>query len=143
VAETEDAQTVTSRLKIILHRDLILLVLDDLTVELDEQATIGADQMIVMLMIVEVLIAGNTITEALFASKATLREELECPVDGCETDVRMDLPDDLMKLFSAGVPFGLEEDIENGFSLHSPLETGKLQMIKEDFLFLLHDNPGF
>lgn len=51
-AETEDSKAVTSWLKPVLHRDLILLVLNDLTVELDEQAAIGADQMVVMLVVI-------------------------------------------------------------------------------------------
>lgn len=84
------------------------------------------------------LIARDAIAEALFSSKTTLCEKLECPVDGRESDARMLLLDDLMQLFRAGMSFGLEKNVEDRLALHSPLKTGHLQMIEEDFLFLLH-----
>jgi hypothetical protein len=142
-AKTEDAQAVTSRMKVVLNRDLVLLVLDDFTVELDEQSTISADQMIVMLVIVEVLVPRNSVTEAFLPGKPTLREKLEGPVDGRETDVRKLLLDDLMKFFGTGVSLGLKEDVEDRLPLCRPLEAGNLQMLKEDFLFLLHGFAGF
>jgi len=36
------------------------------------------------------------------------------------------------------MPFGFKEDVKNQLPLHSPLETGALQMIKKYLLLFLH-----
>ena len=55
------------RLKVIELGDLILFTLDDLAIKLDQFAAIGADEVVVMLVIVEMLIARSPIPEPLLA----------------------------------------------------------------------------
>ena len=55
------------RLEVVELGDLILFALDDLAIKLDQFAAMGADQVVVMLVIVEVFIARPPITEPLLA----------------------------------------------------------------------------
>ena len=101
IANAENAQTVASRLKLMMLGDFVLFILDHFTEELDQQPAVCTDQVVVMLMVVKVLIASAPISESLFARQPAFREKLKCTVDCSEPDLRITNPYQMMQLLSA------------------------------------------
>ena len=61
-------------MKVVLTRDLVLFVLDDFAIELYQSTTLGADQVIVMLVVVEVLVARAAVAEPSLRGPAHTRQ---------------------------------------------------------------------
>jgi hypothetical protein len=137
-ANPKDAQAVVRRLELILRRNLILFILNDLAVELDQVAAFRADQMVVMLMVVFVFVALASITETLFARQPALVEQFERPVNGRISDARIFALDQVIVVFGAEMAFGFEKDLEDQLSLSSLLESGPAQVLKEDLFLFRH-----
>ena len=64
------------RLKVELLGNLILLLFDDLAVELDQLTTGGADEMVVMLVIVVMFVASTPVAKPLLARQTALAQQL-------------------------------------------------------------------
>ncbi len=74
--------------------NLGLPVLDDVIIELEDVATVVADEVVVVLIVeVHWLVSSLTITEAALVSHSSLLEELERPVDGRIAHTRLHLLD--------------------------------------------------
>lgn len=102
--------------------DLILLAFDYFTIELDQISAFGADQMVVMLMIVHMLISHAAIAKAFLPRQATFRQEFKRAVDSSEADTRVCGLDPLIQLLSTRMALSIEKHIEDQFALRSPFE---------------------
>ena len=81
-ADAEDSQRVLRRAELVLGDDGVLYGLKLCGVELDCLAALGADQMIVMRVLVVVLVARATVAEANLAGESRLDQKLERAIDG-------------------------------------------------------------
>src|SRR4051812_27043900 len=81
VAEAADLQRVTPRLEPVGAADLALQRGDARAHELDHPPAAGADQMIVMLAAMDMLVEEAVLPEALLAGEAALDEEIEVAID--------------------------------------------------------------
>ena len=89
-----------------LRGDLVLPVFDLFAVELYQPAAFGADQMVVVLMVVKVLVARVGVTQTLLARQPAFGQELERAVNGREANGRVFDFDDVVKVFGAEMTFG-------------------------------------
>src|SRR5262245_15422409 len=111
-ANAPDAQAVTRRLKIMLRGDLVLPVFDLFAVELDQPAAFGADQMVVVLVVVKVLVTRMGVAQTLLARQPAFGQEFESAVNGREAHGRVFNFDDVVEVFGAEMTFGFEKDFE-------------------------------
>ncbi len=137
-AKAEDTQAMMRRMKMILSGDFVLFSLDDLTVKLDQETALGADKMVVMLVIEIVLVTFTAVAEALLTSQPAFVQELERTIDGGEPDAGILSFDPIVEVFRAQMPFGLEKNFENQLTLGSLLKPCPAQVIKEDLFLLRH-----
>lgn len=128
------------RMKSELPRDFILFVFDHLAVKLDQVAASGADQMIVVLVIVLVFVAATAIAHQFLARQSAFDQQPKRAINRREADARIFSLDQLIKFLGARMAFGAEKDIEDQFALSRAFEPGALQMIKENFLLFIHQN---
>src|SRR5262245_30823430 len=84
-----DAQAVARRLKIMLCSDLVLPVFDLFAVELYQTAAFGADQMVVVLVVIKVLVTSVGVAQTLLARKPAFGQEFESTINGREAHGRV------------------------------------------------------
>src|SRR5262245_3350931 len=119
-------------LKPVLLGDLVLFVLDHLAVKLDQCIALGADQMVVMLMVVVVLVACATISQTLFARQPAFMKQLQCAIDGREPDRGVFALDQIIQVFGAQVAFGLKKYFEYQLPLPRLLKSGPFEMLEKN-----------
>src|SRR5215510_6778167 len=137
-ANAPDAQAVARRSKMMLRGDLVLLVLDLLAVEFYQPAAFGADQMVVMLVIVKMLVARVRVAQSLFARQPAFGQKLERAVNGREAHRRVFDFDNVVEVFGAEMAFGLEKDFEYKLTLCRLFKSGAPEML-EEYLFFLYE----
>src|SRR5262249_11230118 len=135
-ANAPDAQAVARRSKIMLRGDLILPVFDLLAVELYQPAALGADQVVVMLVIVKMLVTRVGVAQTLLARQPAFGQEFERAVNSREAYGRVLNFDDVVEVFRAEMAFGLEKDFEYQLALCRPFESGAPEMFEKDLFFL-------
>lgn len=123
------------RLKIILSGDFVLFVFDNFAEKFNQRIALGANQMVVMLVIVIMLIPCPAIAQPLFARKPAFMKQLQCPVHGREANGRILYLDQVVQILGAQVAFRLEKYFQNQFPLAGFLETCALEMLKKYFSF--------
>ena len=123
------------RLKVVLSSYFVLLVFDDLTVKFNQVAALRADQVIMMLMVIFVLISLTTVPQSLLSGQPTLVQQFERAIDSGKPNAWIFGLDEIIKVLGAQVTFRLEKDLENQLTLRSLLESGAAQVI-EKYLFL-------
>jgi hypothetical protein len=133
--ETEDSKTMTRWLKVELSCDFILLVFDNFAVKLDQLTALGADQMVVMLMIVIMLVSFAAVAQPLFARQPAFVQQFERSIDGGKADARVFGLDKVVQIFSAQMSFGFEKNFKDQLALRCFLKTRAPQVI-EEYLFL-------
>src|SRR6185369_11835212 len=85
-ADSPHSQTVMRRTESEFVRHLILQIFDVGRKEFDDLPALGADHMIVMLMIEVMLVISLVVSETNFAGESRLCEKFQSSVDGCMTD---------------------------------------------------------
>src|SRR5262245_29533310 len=135
-ANAPDAQAVARRLKVMLRGDLVLLVFDLFAVELYQPAAFGADQMVVVLVVVEMFVTRVSVAQTLLARQPAFGQEFERSVNGREAYGRVFDFDDIVEVFGAEMTFGFEKDFEYQLALCRLFESGAPEMFKEDLFFL-------
>jgi hypothetical protein len=121
LANAKDPQAMMGRLKAIGRRNLVLFLLDQFAVEFDQLATIGTDQVVVMLVIELVLVPAPTVAQPFLTRQTTLPQQFERSIDRRETDRRIFRFDLLVEIFGTEMALGLEKDAEDQVTLTSPL----------------------
>ena len=111
-ANAPDAQAVARRSKIMLRGDLVLLVFDLFAVELYQPAAFGADQMVVVLVVVKVLVTRVGVAQTLLARQPAFGQEFESAVNGREAHGRVLDFDNVVEVFGAEMTFGFEKYFE-------------------------------
>jgi hypothetical protein len=104
-------------------RDLFLQHLDVLVFEFDDFSAAGADQMIVVVHVIDEFIAGVAAAKLMLLREAALAEEVECSIDGGKADGPVDLLDLLVEFLGGDVPLGLQKHLEDHISLLGNLEV--------------------
>ena len=98
-------------MKMVMRGDLILLIFDLLAVKLYQQAALGTNQMIVMLVIVKMLVTRVAVAQTLFSSQPAFGQKFERTVNGREAHGRVFDFDQVIEVFGAEMTFGLEKDL--------------------------------
>ena len=119
-----------------LRDDFVLPVFDLFAVELYQPAAFGADQMVMVLVVVKVLVTRVGVAQTLLARKPAFSQEFERAVNGREAHGRVLDFDDVVEVFRAEMTFGLEEDFEYQLALRRLFESGAPEMFEEDLFFL-------
>ena len=73
IAEAENSQTVMRWLKFEFARNFVLLVFDNLTIKFNQLTALGANQMIVVLVIIAMFVARITVGKAFLTSQSAFR----------------------------------------------------------------------
>lgn len=130
---------VMQRLEAVVASYRVLKPLDLFIVKLDQRAALRADQMIVMAVFVIVFVENATVVELEFSRKSALFQELQGPVDGCESYRRVFGFDDRVEVFARDVALGIKKHIEDQLALVGALEPLAFEVLVKDlFLFALH-----
>lgn len=132
LTDPKDPQAVMGRLKAISRGNLVLFLLDHFAVEFDQLATIGTDQVVVMLMIELVFVPTPTVSQPFLACQTTLTQQFERSVDRRETDRGIFRLDPLVEIFRTEMALGLEKDVEDQIALAGPLVSSPSQMLEKD-----------
>jgi hypothetical protein len=94
-------------------RDLSLNGLDGVVLELDDQAALHADEVIVVPTAERVFITGGTVPEVSLLGQPTFAEDAQRTVDGCESDPGIHLLHLLVQLFGGDMAARLKEDLRS------------------------------
>ena len=116
-ADAEDAVAVMEWLEVVAAGYLVLQFFNLLAVKLNQRSACGADQMIVMRMLVFVFIQRAAIMKFEFASETTLLKELERAIHRSEPYRGVLRFDDRVKILARNVTFGVEKDVEYQIAL--------------------------
>jgi hypothetical protein len=92
--------------------------------------------------VVLVLVTGDAVVERNLAGQATLREQLERPVNGGVADFRIFPLNQPVEFVGREMLSGFEEGTEYGVALGSLLQTNPLEMLVEDPLSLAYHFAG-
>src|SRR5262249_21621890 len=123
-------------MKFVLIGDFVLFVFDHLTVKLDQPVALGADQMVVMLMVIVMFISRSAIAQTLFPRQPALMQQLERAINRRKTDRGILVLDQIIKIFGAQMAFGFQKYFEYQLPLPSLLKLGALEMLEKNlFLF--------
>jgi len=134
---------VMKRFESVAAHDLFLQLLDLFVVKLDQRAAAGADQVVVVRVLVVVLVKHAPVVEFKLARQATLLKKLQCAIYGCEPDRRILCFDDGVQILAGDVPFGIQKHIEDQIALGRSLEPRALEMFLENLLlFAFHNGPA-
>src|SRR5215471_10612434 len=100
--------------------------------EFDRRAALGADHVVMAASIVLVLVAGDAVVEGDFAGEAGFGQQLECAVDGGESDVRVFFLDQAVKFVGGEMLARVEESSQDGIALAGLLEADALEVAEKD-----------
>ena len=137
-ADAEDAQKVLFDFKAMLggHRVLNRLKLGG--EELNYLATLHADHVVVMLVLVVMLVVCSPVAEAHFACESGFSQELERAIDCGLADGRVFGLNEPVEVFAGEMLFGPQKDVKNQVALRRALESSLLQVLDEYFLLFGH-----
>jgi hypothetical protein len=119
-----------------LRGDFVLLVFDLFAEELYQPAAFRADQMVVMLVIVKMLVTRVSVAQALFPRQPAFGQEFQCAVNGRESHCRVLDLDEIVQVLRAEMTLGFEKDLEYQLALRCLFESGAPEMFEEDVFFL-------
>ena len=106
--------------------------------ELHRTPTVGAHHVVVAAAVVLVLVASDAVMKSDLAGKSTFREQLERAVDRRESDLRVFLFHQAVKLICRHVVPGLEERLQDSVALFGMLQADPLQVTMQDLLRFAH-----
>src|SRR5215470_11494330 len=95
-----------------LRGDLVLPVFDLFAIELYQPAAFGADQMVMVLVVVKMLVTRVGVAQTLLARQPAFGQEFESSVNGRKAHGRVFDFDDVVEVFGAEMAFGFEKDFE-------------------------------
>lgn len=137
-ADAEHAQRVVRQIKVMFGGDGVLNGFEFSGIEFDSLAAFGADQMIVMRMLVIVLVARAPVAETHFTREARIGKQFERAIDGRLSDVRVFLLYEPVEIFARQMLFGAQENVEYKIALRSAFESGALDVAMKNFLLFSH-----
>ena len=100
-----------------------LKLFDLLVFELDDEAAFGADEVIVMFVLVCDLVARDSISEMTLIGEAGIFEKLQRSVHRCVAHLRFNFPNQGEEILDAEMRIRVEEDIRHGPPLRGRSET--------------------
>jgi hypothetical protein len=115
-----------------------LRFLDAVVDEFDNLSTAGAEQVIVVGVVVGVLVAARTLVLAGVAGKPCFGEQLERPEDCGLSYAGIDLPRSIEYVFGAQVPFGRDKGLKDNFARFGHFEVFRSQIAFEQESFFEH-----
>jgi hypothetical protein len=127
-------QLVAADDKIMAFRDSLLQILDRFIFKFGNRTATGADQMVVMLALHQVFIAGLPVPEMDLMGDPRLGKKFQSPGHRCITDARMPGSKLSVQFLHAHVPFGGKEKIENDVALSSGSQPLPGNELAEGFL---------
>jgi hypothetical protein len=137
IAHSPHPQTMMRRLKAEFVRHFVLHLLDLRREKFDHLAALRADHVVVMLVIVMMLVIGLVVTESYLTRESGFGQKLQRAVNGGMPYGRVFLLDQPVKIFARQVLLGAEEYIEDQVALARSAKSCLLDMLEENFPFLL------
>ena len=136
-ANAPQTQTVMRRQKSELARRCVLKRLNFRREKFDDRAAIGANQMVVMLVIIMMLVISFVVTETDFARKPGFGQEFERAVNRCMSDRRILLLHQPVKVFARQMLFGAQKDFQDKIALRGAAQARFLNVFEEKIFFRL------
>src|SRR5262245_45403344 len=122
-------------MKPVMRGDLVLLLLDLLAVELDQLAAFRANQMIVMLVVIQVFVSRATVPKPLFTRQIAFNQKFESAINRRKPDGRVFNLDQVVKIFRAEVTFCFEKYFEDQLPLRGLFEPRAPEVFEEYISF--------
>ena len=134
---------VMQRLEFVAANYFVLKLLDLFIIKLYQRAALRADEVVVMLVLVLVLVERAPVMKFKLASQAALFQQLQRAIDGREPYGRVFGFDDRIQVFARDVPFCVEKHVEDQIALRRSLQPRALEVLVEYlYLFALHNNQA-
>ncbi|MDT5063554.1 MAG: hypothetical protein QOH63_4013 [Acidobacteriota bacterium] len=140
-ADAEDTQEVLLDLEAVLGGHSVLNGFEFGGVEFDDLATLHADHVVVVLVLVIMLVVRPPITEANFARESCLGQKLERAIDGGLADGRVLRLHQPVKVFAGEMFLRAYKNFQDQVALRRALESGLLYVIEKYFLLFGHKFP--
>ena len=115
--------------KSIIPRNLLLQLFDLWMDKLDCLTAGDANHVIVMCGFILLFVANASFLKMIRPRKIAFTEKLHRTVDGGQTDTGIPVLYQFVQLFHREVPLGMQEDIQNRFSLARPFQTISREMV--------------
>ena len=106
--------------------------------ELHRRSALGTHHVVMTAPVVLMFIAGDAVVKGHFAGQSAVGKQLERPVDGRESDVRIFFLDELREFVGRKMFASLEERAQNRAALLGLLQADTAQMAQKDILGLAH-----
>jgi hypothetical protein len=108
-------------------------------VKLDRFFALHADHMVVVLMIVEMLIPRDAVSEVDFTREPAVGQNLHRPIDCGISDARIMMSDGPIYILHASMAFIVEENIKNQLTVRRQFKLPALQVFHEYLHFRRKD----
>lgn|SRR5262249_14963630 len=130
-ANPKDAMAVMKWLETILLYDFILQVLYLFVVKLNQRAAIGADQMIVMTVLIIVFVKRSAIVKLELSRESALFQQFQRAIDRRESNRGVLCLHKRVQVFTRNMPLSVQKHVENQIALRRTLQTLASQMFVE------------
>jgi hypothetical protein len=114
-----------------MHGRLVLQRFNGGIVKLDRFFALHADHMVVVLMIVEMLVPRDAVSEVYFTREPAVGQNLHRPIDCGISDARIMVADGAIYILHASMAFIVEENIKNQLTVRRQLKLPALQVLHE------------
>ena len=114
---------------------LVLQLLDGGRKELDDLAALGADHVVMVLVIIMMLVIGLVVAKSYLASEASLCQKFEGAVNGGQAHRRVQLVDETIEVLTRQVFLGAEKGLEYQVALPRTTKSRRLYVFEKE-LFL-------
>jgi len=128
----------SSRFEAEAPEDIFLGFLDAQVEKFNNLSATGAEQVVMVGVVVGMLVAARPFILAGVAGKPCFREQLQCPEDGRLPYAGIDTPGSVEYVFGAQVPFGPDEGFEDDFARPRHLEVFRAEESFEQHFFFKH-----
>jgi len=133
-AHTVDLKGVAGRQVMVLAPDFLLHFPNLGRKKFDGRAALCAHHVVMAPPVVLMFVAGDAVVKGHFAGQAAIRQKLQCAVDGGESDARVFLLDQPMKLVRREMLASFQKRSQDGTALLGLLEPDPLEVSQEDAL---------
>jgi len=131
-ADPVDLKLVVQHLEAQLFGRRVLNGFDLRIEELDRSPALHTNHVVVMLVIEEVFVAGNTVCEVDLSREATLGEDLHGAIHRRVTDTGIEFLDGPVNVFDTPVTFMTQKCFEDQFAMRRDLQVSLPQVVGEN-----------
>jgi len=135
LAQPINLQFVVENLEPELLGGFVLKCFDIGVVKFDRVAALHADQVVMMLVVVQVLVSSDAICEIDLAGEPAIRKDLHRAIDCGVAHARIQLSNCTIDILNTTMPLVFEKRFEYELAMRSDLEFPILQVLQENLHF--------